>query len=366
MFRRGNPTTPAGVVPPGFPEVLLRAAPGQVHEPDAERQAGSRTTRRRLALANWLMDARNPLAARVAVNRIWQGHFGEGLVNTENDFGVMGSPPSHPGLLDYLARQLNAGQQRLKALHREIVLSAAYAQASDWHQAGAKVDGDNRLLWRYPYRRLDAEVIRDSVLWASGRLNWQMGGPSTHPRIHPDVLQGQSRPGSGWGPYVAEQASRRSIYIHIKRSLLVPELELLDLADTTSACEQRGISTIPTQALTLLNGEFWNSQAAELAQRIERELVPVGPRAEASPSVAATNTAPPNAADDQRVTAGYRAVLSRLPTIEELRVGLAFLAGQRRQAREEFPDRPLAEVDREALSALCLVLLNLNEFVYLD
>ena len=366
VFRRGNPTTPAGVVPPGFPEVLLRAAPGQVHEPDAERQAGSRTTRRRLALANWLMDSRNPLTARVAVNRIWQGHFGEGLVNTENDFGVMGSPPSHPGLLDYLARQLISGQQRLKALHREIVLSAAYAQASDWHQAGATVDGDNKLLWRYPYRRLDAEVIRDSVLWASGRLNWQMGGPSTHPRIHPDVLQGQSRPGSGWGPYVAEQASRRSIYIHIKRSLLVPELELLDLADTNSACEQRGISTIPTQALTLLNGEFWNSHAAELAQRIERGPLPVGPRAEASPSVAATNTAPLNAADDQRVTAGYRAVLSRSPTSAELQAGLAFLAAQRRQTREEFPDRPLAEVDQEALSALCLVLLNLNEFVYLD
>lgn len=192
------------------------------------------------------------------------------------------------------------------------------------------------------------------------------GGPSTHPRIHPDVLQGQSRPGSGWGPYVAEQSSRRSIYIHIKRSLLVPELELLDLADTNSACEQRGISTIPTQALTLLNGEFWNSHAAELAQRIERGPLPVGPRAEASPSVAATNTAP----STRRMTNGLPRAIGRFcrgsPTSAELQAGLAFLAAQRRQTREEFPDRPLAEVDREALSALCLVLLNLNEFVYLD
>ncbi|MFM8580476.1 MAG: DUF1549 and DUF1553 domain-containing protein, partial [Planctomycetaceae bacterium] len=366
VFRRGNPMTPAGVVSPGFPEVLLRSAPGEVTEASGERRAEDRTTQRRLTLARWLIDHRNPLTPRVAVNRIWQGHFGEGLVNTENDFGVMGSPPSHPGLLDYLASRLIAQQQRLKPLHREIVLSAAYAQSSDWSQAAGMVDGDNRLLWRYPYRRLDAEVIRDSVLWASGRLNWQMGGPGTHPRIHPEVLQGQSRPGSGWGPLVDEQASRRSVYIHIKRSLLVPELELLDLADTTSACEQRGVSTIPTQALTLLNGEFWNSQAAEMAHRIERSLESARQKPGPSAIDSAAPFAPPDSEDEQRVIAGYLAVLARQPTGEELKAGRAFLAAQRQLARGEFPDRSPTEIDRGALSDLCLVLLNLNEFVYLD
>jgi len=363
VFRRGNPATPAGLVEPGFPQVLLRVAPAVTPQPRPA-DAGAPSVSPRLALATWLTDPRNPLVPRVAVNRLWQGHFREGLVATENDFGVMGSPPSHPGLLDYLALRLVESGQRFKPLHREIVLSDAYAQASDWNPAAAAIDGENRLLWRFPYHRLDAEALRDSVLAASGQLTWEMGGPGTHPRIHPDVLQGQSRPGSGWGAFRPDQAARRSVYVHVKRSLIIPELELLDFADTTSACEQRPVSTIPTQALTLLNGQFWNSQAALLADDIERQLVSRPVRlGEPAPT-------PPGphgpAADEQRVIVAYARVLGREATPAERRSGAEFLINQRRLLADEAPIKPPAEIQREAVSALCLVLLNLNEFAYVD
>lgn len=355
VFRRGNPQTPAGEVSPGFPEVLshltipvafVSGSPAAA-KPEAAAPAG--TSRRRLALANWMTDPGNPLVARVIVNRIWQGHFGEGLVSTENDFGLMGSPPSHPELLDWLSQELIDSGWSLKRLHRQIVLSRVYGQSSLASPPGLAVDPENRLLWRYPYRRLEAEVLRDCVLQVSGQLNQEMGGPGVYPRIHRAVLEGQSRPGEGWGTSPPGQMARRSAYVYVKRSLLVPELELLDLPDTTTSCEQRVISTIPTQALTLINGEFFNSQAALLAERITRAGPPPTPGA---------------TPDEHHLRAAHSLVLGRLPDPEELRTGLEFLNRQRKLLPEEgvAPDT----VEQRAWSAWCLVLLNLNELTYLD
>jgi len=355
VFRRGNPLTPAGVVAPGFPEVLshlaIPVAFSAGSHPDEPPAAGqeSTTSGRRLALANWMTNPGNPLVARVIANRIWQGHFGDGLVSTENDFGVMGTPPSHPELLDWLAQFLIDSGWSLKSLHRQIVLSRVYAQSSAADSEGLAVDPDNRLLWRYPYRRLEAEVLRDCVLQASGQLNSEMGGPSVYPRIHRAVLEGQSRPGEGWGNSPPAQMSRRSAYIYVKRSLLVPELELLDLPDTTSSCEQRVVSTIPTQALTLINGEFFNSQAAFFAERLAR-------------AIPAQTVGDP--LDASRLREAHTLVLGRVPDPEELDAGLRFLTRQRELLRQEgVPDNL---VDHRAWSAWCLVLLNLNEFTYLD
>ena len=355
VFRRGNPQTPAGQVQPGFPEVLSHAAiPVSFASPISSAETGTRptpgpTSGRRLALARWMTSPSNPLVTRVIVNRLWQGHFGEGLVNSENDFGVMGTPPSHPELLDWLAQTLVDSGWSLKALHRQIVLSEAYAQSSDARPEGLATDVENRLLWRFPYRRLEAEVLRDSVLQASGMLNLQMKGPSVFPNIHRAVLEGQSRPGDGWGKSDTGQMARRSAYVYVKRSLLVPELDLLDLPDTTSSCEQRVISTIPTQALTLMNGEFFNSQADVFAQRVER-MVKAGP--------------PSAGQDSQRIETACRLALGREPQPGETDVGVGFLARQRDLLRVE--GVAADSLDRRALAAWCLVLFNLNEFAYVD
>ncbi|MDB5335284.1 MAG: hypothetical protein JWN70_903 [Planctomycetaceae bacterium] len=331
VFRRGDPTTPAGVVDPGVPVVLTASPMLSVTAPKE-----SSTSGRRLALARWMTDPANPLVARVIVNRLWQGHFGEGLVHTENDFGVMGYPPTHPELLDWLANRLIQGNWKLKDLHRHIVLSNTYGQASGWREEAGKIDQSNNYLWRFPYRRLDAEPIRDAVLATNGTLNPKLGGPGVYPKIAAEVLASQSRPGNGWGKSSPEDAARRSVFIFVKRSLLVPFFELMDLPDTTTSCEQRNVSTIPTQALTLLNSEFMNEQARVLAARLQREA---GKDLE------------------KQVTLAYRLTLGRSPQAEELAVSVKFV--QQRQATSK-------EVGDGALAAFCLVLYNLNEFFYID
>ncbi len=340
VFRRGDPRTPAGAVSPGFPSVLRTANIELLQSDD-----GHGTSLRRLSLAEWMTSPKNPLVSRVAVNRIWQGHFGEGLVRSENDFGVMGLPPTHPELLDWLATQFRASGWSLKQLHRLIVLSNTYAQSSAQCDKPMQTDAENELLWRYPLTRLEAEVLRDSILAVSGKLNLQMGGPSVYPKISKDVLAGQSRPGSGWGAWDESAASRRAVYLFVKRSLLVPMLELFDLADTTSSCEQRSRSTIPTQALTLLNGEFLNRQAGYFAERLISEA---------------------DGDDRSRVELAYQLALAREPEEAELAASLAFLERQRELIRRESAGNDSADVEQEALQAWCLVVYNLNEFLYVD
>jgi hypothetical protein len=290
--------------------------------------------------------AENPLVARVMVNRIWQWVFGEGLVATENDFGVAGDTPSHPRLLDYLASEFIDSGWSVKHLVRLLAGSSTFAQASDWNPQAARVDHDNRLLWRWQPRRLEAEAVRDSMLAVSGSLNPSMHGPSMFPRLPDSVLAGQSMPGLNWGEPDPEQNLRRSIYIFVKRSLAVPELELLDSPDTTSSCEQRRVSTTGPQALTFLNGDFAHEQARRLARRVMR----------------ATGDE-----RDNQVRGAFRMGLARGPRPDELKAALDFLRVQEAQIRQDVDGTETTPVIRErALQSFCLTLLNTNEFFYLN
>ncbi|HZY88909.1 MAG TPA: DUF1549 and DUF1553 domain-containing protein, partial [Gemmataceae bacterium] len=264
VLRRGSPSNPGAVVTPGVPAVLARQQP-------APPTALARSTGRRLWLARWIAGPDNPLTARVMVNRVWAWHFGKGLVATPSDFGVAGERPSHPELLDWLASEFVAGGWRLKRLHRLIVLSSAYQTTSALEAGDRRADERLALFGRWRQHRAEAEVVRDSVLAVSGRLNPERGGPSVYPPLPRAVLESQSRPGNGWGKSDEHQSSRRSIYVFSKRSLALPELELLDAPDTASSCEQRPLSTTAPQALTFLNGAFMQEQAGHFADRLRRE-----------------------------------------------------------------------------------------------
>src|SRR5262249_45943705 len=260
VLLRGNPGLVGDAVEPGVPGLL---------DDGARPFAGGRGKRR--TLADWLTDPRNPLTARVLANRLWQYHFGRGIVPTPNDFGKLGEPPTHPELLDWLARELVSGGWKLKRMHKLILTSSAYRMSSKGNDKALRVDPANTLFWRFNMRRLTAEEVRDSMLAVSGRLNLKMGGPSIYPPIAKEVLAGQSVPGAGWKTSPPEEASRRSVYVHVKRSLQVPILAQFDQADTDSSCPVRFTTTVPTQALGVLNGEFSNEQAALFAQRLRKE-----------------------------------------------------------------------------------------------
>jgi hypothetical protein len=340
VLHRGDPTRPRQEVGPGVPAVLAR------QQPDPPRPL-ARSTGRRLWLARWLTSPDNPLTARVLVNRLWQHHFGKGIVASANDFGVMGDPPTHPELLDWLAAEFMAGGWHIKALQRTIVLSSTYQTAGAFQPEAARVDPKDALLWRWRQRRLEAEAVRDSILAVSGRLNLQAGGPGVYPPLPRAVLEGQSRPGDGWGKSDERQVARRSVYIFVKRSLAVPELEVLDAPDTTSSCEARPVSTIAPQALTFLNGEFINEQARQLATRLEREA---------------------GGEPQARVRRAFELTLCRPPRPEELQASLDFLTAQQRQIETELrkDHKDPGPAGRRALEAFCLAMLNTSEFVYVD
>lgn len=328
---RGNPGAPGDAVEPGFPLVLTSAAP-EIRE----RPAADGTSGKRRALAEWLTSSENPLTSRVMVNRIWQFHFGRGIVPTPNDFGKLGEPPTHPELLEWLAGQFVRRGWRIKDMHRLLMLSSAYRMSSQASAVGLERDPGNMLFWRFNMRRLAAEEVRDSILAVSGTLNLKAGGPGVFPPIPKAVLAGQSVPGSGWGNSPPEEASRRSIYVHVKRSLLVPILAQHDMADTDSSCAARFTTTVPTQALGMLNGEFTNEQAGKVAERLERE----------APGYLAG-----------QVTRGIRLTTSRRPTHDEVQHDVEFI----KMLQDGSGLRPPT-----ALVQYCLLLLNANEFVYLD
>jgi hypothetical protein len=322
---RGNPHAPGAEVRPAFPTVLGGAVPALPQ--------GGRTSGRRTALANWIASADNALTARVFVNRLWQHHFGRGIVATPNDFGKFGTAPTHPELLDWLASEFVAGGWHVKRMHRLILLSNTYQMSSRASEARLKLDPANALFWRFNMRRLTAEEVRDSVLAVSGTLNLKAGGPSIYPPIPKEVLAGQSMPGSGWHTSPPEEAARRSIYVHVKRSLLVPVLAVHDQADTDNSCPVRFTTTVPTQALGMLNGAFLNEQSAALAARLEREL-------------------PDDLAG--QVRRAIRLTTGRDPSGDEVDRDVAFI-------------RSLAAKGvAEPLKRYCLLALNTNEFVYLD
>ncbi len=329
---RGNPHAPGEEVTPGFPSVLS--------PPDAvipEIVEGALTTGRRSVLAGWIASPDNPLTARVMVNRIWQHHFGRGIVRSTSDFGFQGTPPTHPQLLDWLALQFQNNGWSIKHMHRLIMTSATYQLSSAWREDAWNRDPVNDFFWRYDMRRLTAEEIRDSILWASGRLNTsRLFGPSVYTDIPDEVKAGQSRPGFGWGKSSPEDRDRRSIYIHVKRSLVDPLLESFDFADTDQTCPVRFVTIQPTQALGLLNSSFMQQQAAEFAKLLRQHAA--------------------ESATD-RVRMALTRVTQRPPTDGEIEQGVRLMNSL------QSDDGMSSEM---ALQYLCLVVLNLNEFIYLD
>jgi hypothetical protein len=325
VLLRGNPGALGPAVEPGIPDVLDPGAGSFARGPGKRR-----------ALAGWLTETENPRTARVLVNRLWHYHFGRGIVATPNDFGKLGDPPTHPELLDWLAAELMGGGWRIKRIQRLIVQSSAYRTSSRATPEQLATDPSNQWLSHFPMRRLAAEEIRDSILAASGTLNRKSSGPSVYPRIPSEVLAGQSMPGNGWPTSAPNEAARRSIYVHVKRSLMVPILEIHDAADTDSSCPVRYTTTVPSQALGMLNGEFSNEQATIFAERLRREA--------------------PGDLEGQARRA-IRLSTSQVPRPEELRADVAFI-------------RNLMDglhLDQEtALSQYCLLLLNANAFVYVD
>ncbi len=336
VFRRGDPHVPLEEVSSGVPAILTDA-------PMPPATPTTVSTGRRRQLADWLTQPQHPLTARVMVNRVWQHHFGDGLVSSENDFGVMGDSPSHPELLDWLASEFVARGWSVKHLHRLMMLSNAYQMSSTGGSDALEKDPHGRLHSRFTPRRLEAEAIRDAVLSASGTLNHERGGPSVFPEISPAVLASQSRPGSGWSKSDAVQVARRSVYVFVKRTLPLPEFEVLDFPDTNGPCEQRQVSTVAPQALTLLNGAFMNEQARQFARRLLQA----------------------SADSAGRIDLAYRLALARPATEAERAEVLAFLTKQAEQIRAEAGAAPPTDAAEQALAAFCLVLLNTNEFVYL-
>jgi hypothetical protein len=331
VLLRGNPHVKGDKVEPAFPEVL-----GGVKPVLPAPTPGARTTGRRLVLANWIASPDNPLTARVLVNRIWQYHFGRGIVRSSSNFGVQGDNPTHPELLDWLADEFVRRGWSMKALHRLILTSNAYRMSSRSNDKALSADPMNDLFWRFDMRRLTAEEIRDTILALSGMLNPKMYGPGIYTAIPREVLAGQSMPGSGWGTSPFEEQCRRSVYVHVKRSLLTPILESFDTAETDRSTPVRFVTTQPTQALALLNGEFVNRHAGLFAERLRRE---------AGADIA------------KQVRLALTLATARPPSDAEVRRGVDLIAVLK--AKEGVSD----EIARKCF---CLVMLNLNGFVYLD
>ncbi len=259
---------PGEGIEPGFPSALAVNTTAAEIPP-----AHGRTSGRRRALAEWLVASDHPLTARVFVNRVWHHHFGRGIVATLDNFGKMGEEPSHPELLDWLAIRFRDSGWDIKALHRLMVNSEAYRRASNFDGAANQLaDSSNSYLWRFRAQRLEAEIVRDQILAASGSLNRAMGGPAIFPPLSKEALAQMTH--GIWDKQEDGPATwRRSIYVYRKRGLPFPFFEVFDLPDQNITCSRRNTTTVPTQALTLLNNEFILQQSKRLAARIKEQTV---------------------------------------------------------------------------------------------
>ena len=254
---RGNHKNLGEVAPRRFLQIVA-----------GEKQASVSEGSGRLQLAEWMVHRENPLTARVMVNRIWKHHFGQGMVRSVDNFGKTGEPPTHPELLDFLAQQFIESGWSIKAMHRLMVLSSTYAMSSQPEPEAEKRDPENKLLHRMPVQRLEAESIRDAILAVSGRLDPKMLGPSVPPHIsaHQD---GRGKPESG----PLDGNGRRSIYIQVRRNFLTPMFMAFDYPLPISAIGRRSVSTVPSQALMLMNNEFVARQAEAWAQRLLKDEI---------------------------------------------------------------------------------------------
>lgn len=333
----------------------LKAAFPRIANPNETVVDGDDSGRRRVQLAQWLTRADHPLTARTIVNRVWQHHFGRGLSTTPSDFGVMGDEPSHPELLDYLARRLLARDWSLKHLHREIVLSAVYQTKSDRPQeedrpaavgageawaAASQVDPENYLWSRFPRRRLDAESLRDAMFAVSGTLNLEAAGPGVQPPLPPEMIKTLKSGQWKTSPKKADHF-RRSIYIFARRNLRYPFFATFDRPAANASCAVRQPSTTAVQSLLLFNSDTTMQASRRLADAI------IASR--------------PNDHRGQCIEI-YRRLFSRTPEPAELDDCIAFYEQQTSMLRGDGDGDP----SEEALIDLCRALLNTNQFIYVD
>ena len=347
LLQRGEVERPGPPVQPGFLEVL--SPPGKT---DAIRPPGMKgeTGGYRLAFARWLTSPDHPLTARVMVNRVWQHHFGRGIVETQDNFGTQGKPPTHPKLLDWLAVEFKRQGWSVKKLHKLIMISTAYRQSSNWPSGDSralKMDPGNRLLWRMNVRRLEAETLRDAILAASGKLDWNMGGPAVEGPLMADGLKklhphygGESK------PVEAEPTGmwRRSVYVLARRYFPLGFLETFDAPIMQTNCNRRMNSVSPLQSLTLMNDDFVIENATTFAERVAK----------------LSNGKPV----DATIEAAYQVALSRRPSGEELQIARSHLE---REEELYLKSNASAEQARQAaLKSFSHLLLLTNEFLYID
>ena len=317
---RGDPFSPGSEMSPGFLTVATYGDP-----PTALPRPDGRTSGRRLALAEWIASRDNPLTARVMANRIWHHHFGRGIVRTLDNLGRMGDAPTHPELLDYLAVEFMDRGWSVKEMHRLLMTSEAYRMASAHEDADSRAaDPENRLLWQYRPQRLEAEALRDAIMTVSGAIDLTVGGQPVFPHVPQELLLA-ARNGYWDNQEDGPDVWRRSVYVFRRRSLSFPFFETFDLPDQNQTAAARNVSTVATQALTLMNNEFVLNQARLFAERLE-------------------HAAPGDV--DRQVDLAYRIALTRPPAAEEARIARDLVSSQ-------------------SLVDLTHVMLNLNEFLYL-
>ena len=350
FLKRGNPKSKGARIEPGFPRLLapegLQAGKGKV--PD------------RLDLAQWLIRSENPLTAKVMVNRIWQQHFGTGLVASPSDYGIKGVPPTHPELLDWLALEFVNSGWSIKHIHRQIVLSSTYRQTSkNENMAGLKADPDNKYLWRMNRKRMDAEILRDSMIFVGGQMNQKFHGPMIKIPLEPEVYDLIFTEGEPDGLWLANpdphEHFRRSVYLFNKRNVRLPLLEVFDQPDTLVTCPIRNSSTHAPQALTMLNGPLSQELCLALAANI----------------IDAAGTK-----QEDWTTLLWQRVLGRSPTPIEQENALTFLKEQAQRIEAAISEKVALRIPKTskkqqidpihaaAFSDLCLALFNTNEFVY--
>jgi len=357
FLHRGSTLSKGSPMEPG-PPLVLSASAREIVFPEPAPEA--KTTGRRLALAQWLASDTNPLTARVMVNRIWQHHFGKGIVDTPNDFGRMGAAPTHPELLDWLATEFVRQGWSVKAMHRLMLTSSTYQQASNFtNAANQKQDPQNLLLWKMPLQRLEGEIIRDAILAVSGGLNPKAGGPGVFPEVDPGLIEGSPKenpqflyqrwPVTKDGP----ELWRRSIYVTQMRTVTAPIMDLFDPPDFVASCPKRNTTTVAPQALQLLNNKFVIGQSTLFAERLRNEV--------------GKDTV-------QQIRRAFHLSYGRPPDATELQASQGFLKQQKayhRSLAAKLYDQGVdpAEIpspDKAALTDLCHSLLNTNEFVYVN
>ena len=325
VLRRGNPRFKGERVTAAFPTVLS--------PPEAAVEKRKDSSGKRLAFANWLASDDNPTTARVWVNRIWQYHFGRGIVRSASDFGRSGNRPTHPKLLDWLAVSFMEGGWKMKKFHKFLMMSKTYQMSSEGNPTNFTKDPANDLFWQFNMRRLTSEEIRDSVINLTGKLNLKVYGKSYYSDIPAEALASSSTKGGKWGKSSVEERNRRSIYILTRRSLLDPMLNVHDSADTDSSTAERFVTTVPAQSLAMLNSAFVNEKADLFAQRLKAEVSTL----------------------KEQINLAFKLALSRLPNDAEVNLMTQLVESITQAGNKD-----------KALARACLLIMNLNEFIYLD